>query len=121
MGFSRTGRLHANARRFSANATGGTATALAYKRHAIAFAVQARPNPLVQARWRCQDRGMRFLTRLTLVALWCATTAHAGTAIVIGGALKNDNEAVWARIVEEAGGAGAPIAVFATAAANPER
>ncbi len=64
---------------------------------------------------------MRFLTRLTLVALWCATTAHAGTAIVIGGALKNDNEAVWARIVEEAGGAGAPIAVFATAAANPER
>ncbi|MDR7269297.1 cyanophycinase [Pelomonas saccharophila] len=64
---------------------------------------------------------MRFLTRLTWVALWCATTAHAGTAIVIGGALKNDNEAVWARIVEEAGGAGAPIAVFATAAANPER
>lgn len=64
---------------------------------------------------------MRFLTRLTLLALWCGTTAHAGTAIVIGGALKNDNDAVWQRVVDEAGGAGARIAVFATAAANPER
>ncbi|MFN3303827.1 MAG: cyanophycinase [Roseateles sp.] len=47
--------------------------------------------------------------------------AQAGTAIVIGGALKHDNDAVWQRIVDEAGGAGARIAVFATAAANPER
>jgi cyanophycinase len=44
-----------------------------------------------------------------------------GVAIVVGGALKNDNEAVWQRIVDEAGGAGARIAVFATAANNPER
>lgn len=51
---------------------------------------------------------------------WCAS-AHAGTAIVIGGALKTDNDAVWQRVVDEAGGAGAHIAVFATAAANPER
>ncbi len=70
---------------------------------------------------RCQDGCMRFLTRLALLALWCSATAHAGTAIVIGGALKNDNDAVWQRIVDEAGGAGARIAVFATAAANPER
>lgn len=53
--------------------------------------------------------------------LWLAATAHAGTAIVIGGALKTDNDAVWQRVVDEAGGAGARIAVFATAAANPER
>ncbi|WP_162245956.1 MULTISPECIES: cyanophycinase [unclassified Roseateles] len=46
---------------------------------------------------------------------------HAGTVIVIGGALKADSDAVWQRIVDEAGGAGAAIAVFPTAAADPER
>lgn len=64
---------------------------------------------------------MRFTKRLLIAALWCAGAAHAGTAIVIGGALKTDNDAVWQRIVDEAGGAGARFAVFATAAANPER
>ncbi len=63
-----------------------------------------------------------FLQRLAVAAaLTLCTAAQAGTAIVIGGALKNDNDAVWQRIVDEAGGAGARIAVFATAAANPER
>jgi cyanophycinase len=47
--------------------------------------------------------------------------ANAGTAIVIGGALRSDNATVWQRVVQEAGGPGARIAVFATAAANPER
>jgi len=41
--------------------------------------------------------------------------------IVIGGALQADSDAVWQRIVDEAGGAGAPIAVFPTAAYEPER
>jgi cyanophycinase len=45
----------------------------------------------------------------------------AGAVIVIGGALKADSDAVWQRIVDEAGGAGAPIAVFPTAAYEPER
>ncbi|MDP1069152.1 hypothetical protein, partial [Klebsiella pneumoniae] len=36
-------------------------------------------------------------------------------------ALKSDNDAVWQRVVTEAGGNGAYIAVFATAAGNPER
>ncbi|NCT82730.1 MAG: cyanophycinase [Comamonadaceae bacterium] len=62
---------------------------------------------------------LRRLAALTLLAV--AGAAQAGTAIVIGGALKSDNDAVWQRIVDEAGGAGARIAVFATAAANPER
>ncbi|NCT82339.1 MAG: cyanophycinase [Comamonadaceae bacterium] len=44
-----------------------------------------------------------------------------GTVIVIGGALQADSEAVWQRIVDEAGGAGATIAVFPTAAYEPER
>ncbi|MDR7268047.1 cyanophycinase [Pelomonas saccharophila] len=47
--------------------------------------------------------------------------ARAGTVIVIGGALKADSDAVWQRIVDEAGGAGAAIAVFPTAAYEPER
>ncbi|MGM9480881.1 cyanophycinase [Roseateles sp. NT4] len=47
--------------------------------------------------------------------------APAGTVIVIGGALKADSDAVWQRIVDEAGGLGAPIAVFPTAAYEPER
>lgn len=46
---------------------------------------------------------------------------QAGTVIVIGGALKADSDAVWQRVVDEAGGAGAPIAVFPTAAHEPER
>ncbi len=54
-------------------------------------------------------------------SLLCTTLAQAGTAIVIGGALRQDNPTVWQRVVREAGGPGARIAVFATAAANPER
>lgn len=49
------------------------------------------------------------------------STSQAGTVIVIGGALKSDSDAVWQRIVDEAGGPGAPIAVFPTAAYEPER
>ncbi|WP_162254507.1 cyanophycinase [Pelomonas sp. Root1444] len=49
------------------------------------------------------------------------TPSHAGTVIVIGGALKPGSDAVWQRIVDEAGGAQAPIAVFPTAAYDPER
>ncbi|WP_343632278.1 cyanophycinase [Roseateles sp.] len=61
----------------------------------------------------------RALALLALTA--AASTAQAQTAIVIGGALKFDNDAVWQRIVDEAGGRRARFAVFATAAANPER
>jgi len=44
-----------------------------------------------------------------------------GTVIAIGGALRTESEAVWQRIVDEAGGTGAPIAVFPTAAHEPGR
>lgn len=44
-----------------------------------------------------------------------------GTVVVIGGALQPGSEAVWQRIVDAAGGAGAPVAVFPTAAYEPER
>ena len=47
--------------------------------------------------------------------------AKAGYAVVIGGALTADNDAVWSRLVQLAGGPGARYVVFATASGNPER
>ncbi|GGC84931.1 cyanophycinase [Undibacterium terreum] len=44
-----------------------------------------------------------------------------GTLVIIGGALRVDNAAVWERIVQLAGGAKANIAVFPSAAGDPER
>ncbi len=64
---------------------------------------------------------LRLRVLFALAALLGAGTAAAQTAIVIGGALRMDNDAVWQRIVDEAGGPGqARFAVLATAAANPE-
>lgn len=44
-----------------------------------------------------------------------------GSLVIIGGALRPDNAPVWERIVQLAGGKGARIAVFASAAASPEK
>jgi cyanophycinase len=44
-----------------------------------------------------------------------------GIAIVLGGALKYDNDVVWQRIVDLAGGKGAKFAVLATASGEPEK
>jgi cyanophycinase len=49
------------------------------------------------------------------------TPAVKGSLVIIGGALRPDNAAVWERIVQLAGGPGARIAVFASASANPEK
>jgi cyanophycinase len=48
-----------------------------------------------------------------------ATPSAKGSLVIIGGGLKPDNDAVWQRIVALAGGPGARIAVFASAAADP--
>lgn len=64
---------------------------------------------------------IRIRALLVLAALLGSGAVSAQTAIVIGGALRMDNDPVWQRIVEEAGGPGkAHFAVLATAAANPE-
>jgi hypothetical protein len=62
------------------------------------------------------------------VSLLTAVPAHAadlpaskGSLVIIGGALRPDNAAVWERIVQLAGGKGSRIAVFASASANPEK
>ena len=46
--------------------------------------------------------------------------AGKGSLVIVGGALRPDNAQVWQRLVALAGGAGARIAVFPTAAGNPE-
>jgi cyanophycinase len=48
-------------------------------------------------------------------------SAPKGTLVIIGGGLRGENEPVWERIVELAGGKGARIAVFGSASASPER
>ncbi|HEY4083873.1 MAG TPA: cyanophycinase [Burkholderiaceae bacterium] len=68
---------------------------------------------------------MRGLVFGLLIGLLLAASVRAeepikGTAIVIGGALRYENHAVWQRVVDAAGGKGARIAVLATASANPE-
>ncbi len=71
----------------------------------------------------------RFLVPVTLAAALLAAfssqaaevPAPKGSLVIIGGALRPDNTAVWERIVELAGGKGARIAVFASASATPEK
>ncbi|WP_137174792.1 cyanophycinase [Massilia sp. HP4] len=73
----------------------------------------------------------RFVVHaLVALALLASSASHAadkeavppkGSLVIIGGALRADNDAVWERIVQLAGGKGARIAVFASASASPER
>lgn len=59
-------------------------------------------------------------------AAWAAGPVDApndapkGTAVPIGGALSNGNDAVWRGIVDMAGGAGSPWVVLGTASSMPE-
>ncbi|MEW6371064.1 MAG: cyanophycinase [Pseudomonadota bacterium] len=69
----------------------------------------------------------RFAVPVALtLALLASMPVHAaeppkGSLVIIGGALRPDNGAVWERIVQLAGGKDARIAVFASASANPEK
>ena len=71
-----------------------------------------------------QMQGLRLVLACGLAGLLSpalAATSRPGALVIIGGALKFDNQEVWKRIVDEAGGPGARFAVFATAAADPQR
>lgn len=63
----------------------------------------------------------RVLLALLLFAGVSASASSAGTVVAIGGALRDDNHAVWSRLVALAGGPGARYVVFGTASGNPER
>jgi cyanophycinase len=72
---------------------------------------------------------VRFVVRVAFaLALLASASSRAadviqpkGSLVIVGGALRPDNAAVWERIVKLAGGKGARIAVFASASATPER
>jgi cyanophycinase len=72
---------------------------------------------------------VRLVVRVVLAAMLlagaCCQAAEVappkGSLVIIGGALRPDNAAVWERIVQLAGGKGARIAVFASASATPEK
>src|SRR5206468_9056807 len=73
---------------------------------------------------------IRFACRLAVALLLLASTALAGAQdgvqsrgalVIIGGNLRPANAPVWERIIQLAGGKGARIAVFPSAAALPEK
>jgi cyanophycinase len=61
------------------------------------------------------------LTAAPTTASGAGMTSIKGSLVIIGGALRADNAAVWERIVALAGGRGARIAVFASASATPDK
>ncbi|GAB3425904.1 cyanophycinase [Massilia solisilvae] len=68
---------------------------------------------------------LKRLCTALLLALACAgapaADAPKGSLVIIGGGLRADNAQVWQKIVELAGGQGALIAVFPSAAQHPEQ
>jgi cyanophycinase len=56
-----------------------------------------------------------------VLAAEAAPSTPKGSLVIIGGGLRANNAEVWQKIVELAGGKGARIAVFPTAAGTPER
>jgi cyanophycinase len=65
--------------------------------------------------WQC------VVVALLLSVVASAPASGAGTVVAIGGALRDDNHAVWSRLVALAGGDDARFVVFGTASGNPER
>lgn len=63
---------------------------------------------------------LRPAARLALLLVAVAPSFAAGPAVPIGGGLRDDNAAVWSRLVELAGGRGARFVVLATASSDPE-
>jgi len=56
----------------------------------------------------------------SLSAAPAAAMVSHGTVVAIGGGLRDDNDAVWSRIVARAGGTNSRFVVFATASSEPE-
>ena len=77
---------------------------------------------MFQAAVRVVFRAFFIIVLLTSQSLVAAETPQPkGSLVIIGGALRSDNAAVWERMVQLAGGKGARIAVFASASANPDK
>jgi cyanophycinase len=65
--------------------------------------------------------GLMLLLQPLSSPAWAQSAPPQGSLVIVGGALRADNAEVWQRIVQQAGGQGARIAVLPTAAGNPER
>ena len=89
------------------------ASLLLATRHAISIKT---PHPKMIRR----NALIRFLAAL-LIGAATQTSLAQGIAVPIGGALKYDNDEVWSRLVQLAGGKGARYAVFATASGTPDK
>jgi cyanophycinase len=64
---------------------------------------------------------MRAALLATLALLCFGALAQTGSVVAAGSAVRDDNHAVWNRIVDLAGGPGARFVVFTASAANPDR
>jgi cyanophycinase len=71
--------------------------------------------------WRAMLVSLIAVGAAVAVARAAEPAPPKGSLVIIGGALRSDNAAVWERIVQLAGGRGARIAVFASASASPDR
>ncbi len=91
--------------------------ALPNVRHHTNARASTRPNG--DARTRLCAVARRCVAAGLLMA--CSLAGAQGTTVAIGGALHDDNAAVWARLVDLAGGPGSRFTVFATASGFPER
>jgi cyanophycinase len=81
-------------------------------------------NILVQHSLRRLSRWMAaalLLGAFGLLPSLVAAESSRGIAVPLGGAVRADNDAIWARLVELAGGRGARFVVFATASDEPEK
>ena len=68
-------------------------------------------------RWRITVRSCFY----TLALVLFATAGHAqGTVVAVGSSVRDDNDAVWGRIIELAGGPGARFAVFTAPSGEPD-
>lgn len=62
-------------------------------------------------------RGMAAILLCTL----CATLVHAqGTVLAVGSAVRDDNNAVWERLADLAGGPGSRVAIFTAPSSEPD-
>ena len=52
---------------------------------------------------------LRPAALIFLAALVSVVTSSRGPLVMIGGGLEEDNEAVWGRMIEEAGGEGVSV------------
>lgn len=81
----------------------------------MSMRVSVRP----RSRFSLAARQCGALASLFL-AVGTASASDAGAVVAIGGALRDDNDAVWSKLVALAGGPDARYVVFGTASGNPE-